>query len=451
MKKLTAIFSAMILALPAFAAAPRGSWQGNLSIGGNKLPLVFHFNPTEAGDTKCLMDSPNQGAKDIPTEFTLTSDSTFTIKIPVINVEYDATQKGGQIVGKFRQNGYEFGLTLTPGMTTPNRPQTPQAPFPYKCEEVTFVNPLDSAILSGTITYPVEVKKEMPIVIMVTGSGLQNRDEELFYHKPFAVIADYLARHGVATLRYDDRGYGNSTGDNANATTLTFCSDAAAAVKYVKALGSFGKIGILGHSEGGDIAFMLASQGNADFIVSMAGCARSGCDVLVKQNIHSLEMRKSPKQMVTDTEKVLPVYYRKSAVCDPATVDADALLADAESESGAKIPPMLRKGFRSTVTDANAWIRYFITFDPAEYIKATKVPTMAINGTLDMQVFCTDNMTLMRQYLPDNKDNLIKEYEGLNHLFQHATTGNANEYMHIEETISTEVLSDIANWINNLK
>jgi hypothetical protein len=112
---------------------------------------------------------------------------------------------------------------------------------------------------------------------------------------------------------------------------------------------------------------------------------------------------------------------------------------------------MLRKGFRSTVTDANAWIRYFITLEPAQYIKATKVPAMAINGTLDMQVFCTDNMTLMRQYLPNNKKNLIKEYEGLNHLFQHATTGNVAEYMHIEETISPEVLSDIADWINKLK
>jgi hypothetical protein len=442
----------MLLAYSCYAAVPTGSWHGDLVVGADvKIPLAFKFDTAENGDTKCLMDSPNQGAKNIPTEFTLTSDSTFTIKIPVIGVEYTAAQKDTTIRGTFRQHGKDFNLTLTPGNVKLNRPQTPQAPFPYKCEEVTFVNPLDSAVLSGTITYPVEIKKRMPMVIMVTGSGLQNRDEELFEHKPFAVLADYLARHGIATLRYDDRGCGLSTGDAVNATTLTFCSDAEAAVDYVKALGTFDKIGVLGHSEGGDIAFMLAAQGKADFVVSMAGCAQSGCDLLVKQNLHSLQMRKSPIQMLEDTEKVLPVFYRKIAVCDPATVDADALLVDAERESGAKIPPMLRKGFRSTVTDANAWIRYFITFEPAQYIKATKVPAMAINGTLDMQVFCTDNMTLMRQYLPNNKKNLIKEYEGLNHLFQHATTGNVAEYMHIEETISPEVLSDIADWINKLK
>lgn len=213
-KLLTALFLS-ILAINVFAQSPSGSWEGTLEAGANKLRLVFNFGKDANGNTICSMDSPDQGAKGIPANASIADNGEITVSIPALGVTYEATMKNGLITGIFKQSGYSFDLTLHPGKSEVRRPQNPQPPYPYTTEEVSFTNRDGNAVLHGTLTLPESfgTKGTTPVVLMVTGSGQQNRDEEVFGHKPFMVIADYLARNGIASLRYDDRGVGESTGD----------------------------------------------------------------------------------------------------------------------------------------------------------------------------------------------------------------------------------------------
>ena len=193
-------FTSIVLAMLAFTAnAQEGAWNGELDVMGTKLPLVFNF--TTNG---CTMDSPSQNAKGIPAEKTVTDDGTIKVKVGMIGATFEGKMANGEIKGTFTQNGFPLPLTLKPGKITVKRPQTPVPPFPYKEESVSFTNA--GYTFNGTLTLPENYTKETPVVLMVTGSGQQNRDEELFEHKPFAVIADALARQGIASLRYDDRG-----------------------------------------------------------------------------------------------------------------------------------------------------------------------------------------------------------------------------------------------------
>ncbi len=288
------------------------------------------------------MDVPAQGAKGIPAGFSQLESGAVKIDVPAIKAYFEGMYVSNMLIGIFYQSGMQFPLTLLYEKPKAlNRPQTPVEPFPYNTKEVTFAN--GNAQLSGTLTTPSGSDMNTPVVIMITGSGSQNRDEELFEHKPFAVIADAFARNGIATLRYDDRGFAKSTGNAESATTDTLAADAAAGIMFLRERG-YKNIGALGHSEGGTIVFMLAADGLTDFIISMAGGIERGDKTLFAQ------------------------------------VDAQAMVMGA-NEQQAK---------------------------------------MAAH---------------------------VKVYPGLNHLFQHCTTGLPTEYYNIEETISTVVLQDMANWI----
>jgi pimeloyl-ACP methyl ester carboxylesterase len=402
-----------------------GSWSGKLNVGAMSLTLVLHLEQAD-GYVKVSLDSPDQGAKGIPTFKEYLSDDSVAIKVESINMTYRARLKEGKLDGTFAQNGFSTPLVLTKGVPEVNRPQTPKEPFPYKTEEVMFSNKKDNATLAGTLTWPVgydkNSKQKPTVVLMVTGSGQQNRDEELMNHKPFLVIADFLARHGIATLRYDDRATGASVGGEVkNATTDDFARDAAAGLEYLRNKKAFSKVGILGHSEGGLIAFMLATKkggsrtfdnlvkGYPDFIVSLAGPGVKGDTLLVAQSNRILSLSGMPANMTVEK-------YRKQ----------DAVQ---------QMP----------------WLKWFVDYDPSADIAATRCPVFALNGDHDCQVISTQNLTAIERLLPKSKKNLVKEYPGLNHLFQHSSTGLVTEYAQIEETISPEVLSDIANWINNLK
>ena len=261
LKKTFLLLAGLMMAFAAQAQDFLGAWSGKLDLGVAKLTLVFHFSKDDAGKLKCAMDSPDQGAKGIPAEAEVTGEGKLRVSVSALSMTYEAQVNEKQMEGTFSQGGMQLPLVLIPGEAKPNRPQTPTPPYMYPTEEVTFINPADGVKLAGTLTYPMnfQFSKDVPVLVMVTGSGQQNRDEEVLSHKPFLVIADYLAKQGIATLRYDDRGVGGSTGEVANATTYDSMGDALAALDYVRSTGKFGKCGVLGHSEGGTIAMMEAA------------------------------------------------------------------------------------------------------------------------------------------------------------------------------------------------
>lgn len=389
-----------------------GSWSGNLKVGGMSLSLVLHLEQAD-GYVKANLDSPDQNVRGISCSKEFLSDDSVAVKVEIINATYRARLKGDKLVGTFSQMGMSFPLVMKRGEEQFRRPQTPKEPYPYKTEEVTFTNETDGAVLSGTLTYPqgFETMEQgtVPVVLMVTGSGPENRDEEIFDHKPFLVIADYLARQGIASLRYDDRSVGASVGGNVmEATTEHFMRDATAGIAFLRRQSAFDKVGCLGHSEGATIAFMLGSRKLVDFVISLAGPGVQGDTLLVAQSNRILQLSGMPAQMTIAT-------YRQQ--------------------------PAVQK---------SAWLKWFLDYDPSDDIRRTTCPTFAVNGSRDTQVISTQNLPAIRQLLPPSQYNIIREYPALNHLFQHCTTGLPNEYRQIEETISPEVLSDMATWIKKV-
>ena len=390
-----------------------GSWSGKLKVGTISLTIVLHLEQAD-GYVKASFDSPDQGGKDISAFKEYLSDDSLALKVESLDFTYRARLKDGKLDGKFTQHGFTLPLVMERGVAEVKRPQTPQPPFPYVTEEVTFRNEKDSATLAGTLTWPVgynpKSKKKPMVAIFVSGSGQQNRDEELFQHKPFFVIADYLARQGISTLRYDDRATGKSVGgDVVHATSEDFARDALAGIDFLRSKKAFSKVGLIGHSEGGLIAFILGAQKKVDFIVSLAGPGVKGDTLLVSQvNLIGLLSGQLPNMTIQK-------YRQQDAV--------------------RQMP----------------WIQWFLDYDPSDHIRQTRCPVFALNGDRDCQVISKQNLTAIKQLLPESTQNCIKEYPELNHLFQHCTTGLPTEYGQIEETISPEVLNDIAEWINGLQ
>lgn len=429
-----------------------GSWTGKLSVQGVQLTLVFHVEKDKNNGFIVTMDSPDQSVKGVPaTVNSLTADSV-DIAISSIGARYLGKQQGDHIQGTFTQFGRSFPLVLNRGVEELKRPQTPHAPYPYQTEDVTFQNAKASAVFSGTLTYPVGYeqmnKQKVPVVLMVTGSGQEDRNEEMFDHQPFLVLADYLARHGIASLRYDDRGFAKSTGDASQSTMKDNAEDARCGFNYLKSLKKFGKIGVMGHSEGGSIAMMLAAEGLTDFIVSLAGMAERGDSLMLRQVYQAMEAR-GGASFARDYCKVLGAIYAyrnaKKDISHPEAV-LDSLL----KQTNVSLPALSRQSLLPVITMQTPWVLDFIATDMACYLPKIKCPVMAVNGSKDVQVDAHDNLSALRKGLKPNKKNLIKEYEGLNHLFQHCTTGQTTEYRLIEETFAPEVMQDISDWIKAL-
>lgn len=399
MNRLFITLALVCIGLSANAQEIRRSWSGELEAMGQKLPIVMNLI-----NGKCTLDSPAQGATGIPATIDLLTKDSIKIKIESIGASYAARYVDGHLEGTFTQAGIKFPLNMKETSPTgPNRPQTPKGPFPYTTEEVTFQNAKAGATLAGTLTVPKGGAKR--VMIMVTGSGPENRDEEVAYHKPFAVIADRLARAGIATLRYDDRGVGNSVGgETKHTTSLDVAEDAIAGIEWLRAQKRFKKVGLLGHSEGGLIAFMLAAQKKVDFVVSLAGPAVRGDSIML---------------------------YQAHTSGNPFTKNINA--------------EQLRSMMKT-----NTWVTYFMDYDPTENITNTKCPVLALNGSKDCQVPAAMNIPVLRRLLAKNKKAVVKEYEGLNHMFQHCQTGRPDEYYTLEETMAEEVLNDIVTWLKKL-
>lgn len=427
MKALRTLTS-VVFAMMAFAAnAQEGSWNGELNVMGNKVPLVFNFSTNG-----CTIDSPSQGVNGIQAEKTVKDDGTISVKVGMIGATFEGKMTDGEIKGTYVQNGFPLPLTLKPGKLVVKRPQTPVPPFPYKEESVSFTNA--QYTFNGTLTLPENYSKNTPVVLMVTGSGQQNRDEELFSHKPFAVIADALARQGIASLRYDDRGWGDKSVNFADFTTDDFRQDAAAALPLLRK--RFNKVGILGHSEGGTIAMMLAAEGKADFIVSLAGMAISGKETLIMQNRQAMSAIGLPKETV-------------DSYCNSISKALDEIASGKKASEinindvPVALKPITTKALQQADTP---YIRHFLTIDVGKLLPKIKCPVLALNGTKDTQVDCDANTTRIEKGLANCKHS-IKKIDGVNHLFQHCNTGIVTEYQQIEETIAPEVLQEVAKWI----
>lgn len=430
------------------AYALTGTWRGNLNLGQFKIPLVFNFSDDNSKTTHCTLDSPSQGAKGIPTVVSYCSIDSLSLTCNTIGASYDGKISPDSIKGTFHQRGYSFPLNLA--RETPieyRRPQTPKPPFPYNITDTVFNTP-DGAIMSATLTMPHSAgNKKFPVVLMVSGSGPQNRDEEIADHKPFAVIADFLARHGIGSLRYDDRGTGKSTGNFLKATTSTFKDDAHSGISFLQNLKSAGKIGVLGHSEGGTIAFMLGSEGLPDFIISLAGMAVSGKEILMDQNSHALDNAGLNSENKENALKLIGLVFDTMAEQERkgenTPIDIDSLL----SRSGITANPQIISSLKAAQKMRTPWFNAFLNLNPKDFLAKIKCPLLAINGKNDTQVNGTSNLATIQKLVPQADCRLIP---GLNHLLQHSTTGEIREYEEIRETISPEVLEIIADFINKL-
>jgi len=468
MRKITLFLTLLLLQAgvlfgQSVAGRFHGNWNGEIAVGSQKIRMEFEILEKDGAPVGKMSA---QGVKGIPMAVEINGDS-LQLQVKQLGLRIDGVLQGTEIRGTFFQNGFTTAMVLKQGKVELKRPQTPKVPFPYKTEEVTFENRAEGAVLSGTLTFPVGYEnmkqRKVPVVVMVTGSGTQNRDEEIFGHKPFAVIADWLARNGIASLRYDDRGAGKSTGEVATATTRNNANDARCGVEYIRSLKKFGKVGVLGHSEGGTIALMLAGEQVPDFIVSMAGVATSGLDCIVWQNLAQLEQQGVPEQMRNDYGRALEgIYTERIRLFKENTADstrsrggaipqAQQFVQDMCSKGNISLPMGMLLNLVKVASTASPWLDWFVGYSPEETVGKIKCPVMAINGEKDMQVPAQANLDLLRSLLPDSGKNLIKGYPGKNHLFQNCSTGSVNEYESIEETISQDVLEDIAGWINSLE
>ena len=410
--------------------AQTGTWSGKLDVQGTKLTIVFHLDGNEP-----TMDSPDQAALGFPIQVERTDIGKITIQIPSLGASYEGQWLIKQIVGTFKQAGLSLPLVLTPEKEL-NRPQTPKGPFPYTTEEVSFSN--GDAVLKGTLVLPDGYSRKTPVLVMVTGSGQEDRDETIFDHKPFAVIADALGRAGIATLRYDDRGVGGSTGEVATATTIDFKDDALAGINLLRE--RFDKVGVIGHSEGGTIALMLAADQQVDFVVSLAGMAVSGLETLVSQSRVSLMSAgytgENVDKFCDAVRKAGQVRVHGGRMPFPDELD---------------LPDELKQSYQNVITQIQTpWMVKFLSLDMQPLLGGISCPVLALNGTKDIQVDHESNLAALRNGLPAHPKNKIEALEGLNHLFQHCTTGAVSEYREIEETFSPEALDIMVQWLSAL-
>ncbi len=405
-----AIFFALFSTLSLAAQSLDGAWKGTLQAGPQKLTLTFSINAAERTATLAVLE---QGAAEIPLAVGFLSADSVALSLDAYGISYAAHLSDGALVGTYRQGMFSAPLLLERGAVELVRPQTPVPPFPYTTEEVRFAGGSDGVELAGTLTLPegCSADSPVPVVVMVTGSGPQDRDEQLFGHKPFLVLADYLARHGIASLRYDDRGVGASTGDFEAATTTLFAADARGAVRWARRRAECSKVGILGHSEGGIIAFMLGSEGAADFVVSLAGPAG---------RIDSL-MAVQLTEVARENGGPLPAPLTPEQAVEALLVSSDG-----------------------------PWMREFVALDVAPFVAGMHCPVFALGAEADINVPPAVNTPSLERGLSGNAEARIKVYPGLNHLFQHAPRGLLSLAAGIEETMSAEVLADIASWISSV-
>jgi pimeloyl-ACP methyl ester carboxylesterase len=438
-------------------------YEGTLKNEPADVRLVFHLFKQPDGGYTGTLDSPGQGVKGLAFDAVSIKDGAVRVEIGMGKVVFEGKRRkdGKEIAGTFKQAGQSFPLTLkrVARVTELSRPQTPRKPYPYDEIEVAYENKVQGIKLAGSLTVP-RGKGPFPAVLLITGSGPQDRDETILGHKPFLVLADHLTRRGIAVLRVDDRGVGGSTGSVPDSTTADFAEDVQAGIEFLKGRKEVNaaQIGLIGHSEGGAIAPLVASRSkDIAFIVLLAGPGVPGEEVLRTQSAASLKVagRTDPKELAllkTLQDRLI------------ATVRAEKGSADAEKKVRAALKQITSKLSEDEKKQAAAalslievhtglllspWGRYFLDYDSRPALRKVACPVLALNGAKDVQVDAKRNLQAIEAALKEagNKDVTIRELPDLNHLFQTCKTGALAEYGAIEETLAPVVLETVANWI----
>lgn len=436
-----------------------GQWNGILKVQGTQLRIVFNISKTGNGYT-ATMDSPDQHAAGIPVSSVSFENSTLKLAASALRMEYEGTLKPeGIIEGTFKQAGLSIPLNLSRNVIEKQeviRPQDPKKPYPYYEEVVTFHNDGAGIKLAGTLTLP---KKDgvFPAVALITGSGPQNRDEELMGHKPFLIIADFLTRNGIAVLRFDDRGTASSEGDFKTATTNDFATDVNAAVEYLITRKEIDKkkIGLIGHSEGGIIAPIVAgSSKDVSFIVLLAGTGIPGDQLLLMQQeligkasgISEFDRQKAKGINSTVFGMVKKYDSNEQLITELTNYLKQELKDSPEKPKNISDDDFVKAQVGQIVTP---WMLNFIKYNPAPALSKVKCPVLALNGEKDLQVPPKENLEAIKDALAKggNKKLTALELPGLNHLFQECKTGSPSEYASIEQTFSPVALNEILKWI----
>ena len=445
-----------------------GSWSGSLKAGVQEFPLIFHVK-LEKGELTATLDSPAQGAKDIPVSQVAYDDGNIRFEVSAAQAVYVGTYSAdsAKMEGVWKQGPNELPLVLTKSkasqsQTAISRPQNPTKPYAYDEEFVAFKNHKAGIKLAGTLTLPTGAQR-VPAVVMITGSGPQDRDQTFMGHKTFWVLADYLTQRGIAVLRFDDRGIGGSEGNFAQATSLDFADDANAAVNFLLSHPRIdpNAIGLIGHSEGGLIAPIAASQNkNVNFIVSLAGPGLIGDDIAVQQIYDSLrfaglskesaragsQITKSLNQTVlqnnseTELADSLQATYQRVWASLPESAQQDLVAIGGGTLSSARVEQL-----------SSPWTKYFLQHNPSDYLSKLTIPVLALHGEKDTQLEASANLTVYEKLLKGKHPmNRIERFPSLNHLFQPAKTGLMTEYVSIETTFSPDVMDVIARWVKRV-
>lgn len=460
MKKTLLVLLALMAVTFTMAQEITGTWNGVLETQGIQLPLLIHIEAAEQG-FKATMDSPDQGATGIEISSLNYVRPDLKFEVTPMSISYSGKlNDSGIIEGTFTQMGQSLPLNFSRdavGKKELFRPQEPKQPYPYYSEAVSIVNSEHDLTLSGTLTLPSKDGK-YPVVVLISGSGAQNRDEEVFGHKPFLVLSDYLTRNGIGVLRYDDRGTGESTGNYATATSEDLAVDVRSAVDFLKSRTDIDQrnIGLVGHSEGGLIAPMVAAK-SADiaFIVLLAGPGISGFDILMLQ---SELIRKAGGVSGPELEKELDLtrgaleLVRDIEDQQKLKTSLNSYLTEALEKSPEQVPAGMKlENLVTTQVNALAtpWMQYFMKYDPAQTLEKVTCPVLAVNGENDLQVPAQVNLEAIEKHLKigGNPDFTVKELSGLNHLFQNSATGSPTEYAALEETFAESALKEITDWI----
>lgn len=440
-----------------------GWWFGALDLGGIKLRLTLNVHEQD-GRKVATIDSIDQGAKGIPVTTVSETETGIRLELAAIGAVYEGTYQanGSELKGTWTQGGRPLPLVFL-RLEKPyalSRPQEPQKPYPYREENVTFTNPRANITLAGTLTRPAGDGPH-PAVVLVSGSGPQDRDESLMGHKPFLVLADYLTRAGIAVLRYDDRGTARSGGKHWQSTHVDFASDARAAFEFLRAQKGIDpkRVGLLGHSEGSVHAPLAAADlPEVAFMVFLAGVGVPMDKLLERQAEDMLKLTGIDYQPSTEERAVWDAMNERMRTRpdDPSTPD---FLRAKFKESVALMSEQHKQALGLTGGDSvlegrlqtmlTPWFIHIAVYDPRPALMKTHCPVLALNGDKDMQVAADENLAGIKSALEEggNRDVTIRKFPGLNHLFQHCTTGGVGEYSTIEETMAPEVLDTVAKWI----